>query len=72
MSALQVTPVDMGGNTILHVAVQRGKYDVIVRVGVYVCAFAYVCVRACVCACVCGAYVCVWGGGGEGRLSIMH
>ena len=33
---LQVTPVDMGGNTILHVAVQRGKYEVVVRVSLYV------------------------------------
>ena len=44
---LQVTPVDMGGNTILHVAVQRGKYDVIVRVSVRVC--VRMCVRMHVC-----------------------
>ena len=35
--SLQVTPVDMGGNTILHVTVQRGKYDVVVRVSVHAC-----------------------------------
>ena len=66
MSALQVTPVDMGGNTILHVAVQRGKYDVIVRVGVYVCAFAYACVRVTVYVHVYVVHMCVGGEGEEG------
>ena len=50
----------------MHVAVQRGKYDVIVRVGVYVCAFAYACVRVTVYVHVYVVHMCVWGGGEEG------
>ena len=28
----RIAPTDMGGNTILHVAVQQNRYDVIIRV----------------------------------------